>query len=185
MKKICFIGAPSTGKTVLAKFLTENLKRRGYTAELAKEYARDFILKRGSKMKADDQLAILYGQKEREKTAAQKNPEFVVCDCATFLAYVYSFLYKPSLDQKEEVAQYETILKRIKKEIESEIDCYDYIFFLPPEIPPEKDGVRLYTKERDEISNQIKKFLIFRNIKYYEIKGSVEKRMERVLKLIK
>lgn len=183
-KKICFVGGPSTGKSTLAKFLTKELIKNNHSAELVGEFARDFIIEHGGINGAGDQLLIHRGQKEKEETACGKNPEFVVCDVPSFLSHIYfHFLNDSVLDEKEAEE-----LKKIEKElwsgVDGEIGSYDFVFFLPPEIPSENDGVRLYTDKVNEISNRIDRFLHSYNIKHHELRGSVQKRSSEAIKII-
>ena len=183
-KKICFVGGPSTGKTTLAKAVAEELNKKNYSVELVEEFARDFIADKGQINEPVAQLTIARGQKERETLAYSRNPEFVVCDCATFLCPVYfHFLNDGAIDQNEAKA-----LKKIEdelwREIGGEMGAYDFVFFLPVEFAPEQDGVRLYTDQMENISNRIKEFLDLHNIKYHELKGSVRERADKALKII-
>ena len=183
-KKICFVGGPSTGKTTLAKAVAEELNKKNYSVELVEEFARDFIANKGQINEPVAQLTIARGQKERETLAYSRNPEFVVCDCATFLCPVYfHFLNDGAIDQNEAKA-----LKKIEdelwREIGGEMGAYDFVFFLPVEFAPEQDGVRLYTDQMENISNRIKEFLDLHNIKYHELKGSVRERADKALKII-
>jgi len=185
MKKICFVGAPSTGKSTLAGIIAKRLERAGYKTELVSEYARDFIVEHGKIKKAEDQILIAKGQKKREEEAAQKNPQFIICDCAVFLARIYASLFKPNSKNSNEILNYKKALKEIDREIKEEIGGYHYIFFLPPEIPAEEDGVRLYTDKIFEISDKIKEFLISEKINYLEVNGNIENRTSKVFKVLK
>jgi len=185
MKKICFIGAPSTGKSTLAGVLAEKLKLDGYKTELVREFARDFIVEHGEIKKAEDQIFIAQGQKQREKEAIQKNPQFIICDCAVFLALVYASLFKPETESNKEILNYKNVLKKIDKEIRGEIMGYHHVFFLPPELPAEEDGVRLYTDKIFEISDKIKEFLVYQKIDHLEISGDIESRALKVFEALK
>ena len=185
MKKICFVGGPGAGKTVLAKSLLQALRQKGYRVEWAREYARDFIIKYGPMRSVVDQFLILQGQKEREEKAEKKNPEFVICDCATYLSYIYSFLYEPKHSDQKAWKKHQLISEIIWDGIRSELYKYNHVFFLPLEFLPEEDGTRLYTDKTNQISNQIKKFLNSKKIKHFEIKGTPKERLKRVFEIIR
>jgi len=140
MEKICFIGAPSTGKSTLAYVIEKKLKEAGYKIELVREYARDFIVEYGEIKKVEDQILIARGQKQREKEAIQKNPQFIICDCAVFLARVYASLFEPGLKNRKELLSYKNVLKEIDKEIKGEIRGYQHIFFCLRKFRQKKTG---------------------------------------------
>lgn len=183
-KKICFIGGPSTGKSTLAKFLTEELIKNNHSAELVGEFARDYIIEHGSIKGPEDQLFIHRGQKEKEEAACGKNPEFVVCDVPSFLSHIYLHFLSDGIIDEKETKELERIEKELWHNSDGEIDSYDFVFFLPPEIPPEQDGVRLFTDKVGEISDRIKKFLNTHNIKHYELRGSVQERADQAFKIM-
>jgi nicotinamide riboside kinase len=185
MKKICFVGAPSTGKSTIAKVLAKKLKNDGYTVEIAREYARDFIFENKEVRDANDQLFIAKGQKQREEEAAMKNPDFVVCDCAVFLSYVYASLHEPAKRDSTKDLKYKQVLKEIEKEIGSAFWGYDFVFFLPPEIPIENDGVRLYTDKILEISEKIKNLMAEKKIDYFEVGGDVNERLMKIVEKLR
>lgn len=183
-KKICFVGGPSTGKSTLAKHIAEELTKKNYSAELVGEFARDYIIEHGAIKDPADQLHIVRGQKEKEKIACRKNPEFVVCDVPSFLSQVYFHFLNDGIIDEKEAKILEKIEKELWQEIRDEMHGYDFVFFLPPEIPPEQDGVRIYTDKTEEISNRIDKFLHSHDIKHHDLRGSVEERAAKAFKIM-
>lgn len=181
-QKICFVGGPSTGKTTLAKHVAEELIKKNYSAELVGEFARDFIANKGLINEPVAQLAIVRGQKEREEMAHSKNPEFIICDAASFLSPVYFHFLKDTVFG--ETKECKEIEKQLWREISGEIASYDFVFFLPIEFAPEQDGVRLFTGQVNDISNRIQKFLNLHNIKHHELKGTVGERAAKAFKII-
>lgn len=183
-KKICFVGGPSTGKTTLAKYLQDKLTKNNHSAEWVGEFARDFIINKGQINEPIAQLAIVRGQKEREVMAYNKNPEFILCDAASFLSPVYFHFLCDGKSDKNEIGKLNEIEKEIWREISGEISSYDFVFFLPVEFTPEKDGVRLFTDQANDISNRIQQFMDSNNIKYHELRGTVEQRANRAIEII-
>lgn len=183
-KKICFVGGPSTGKSTLAKHVADELTKKNYSAELVGEFARDYIIEHGPIKGPGDQLHIVRGQKEKERMACSHNPEFIVCDVPTFLSQVYFHFLNDGIIDEKEAKILEKIEKELWSEIKDEIHSYDFVFFLPPELSPEEDGVRLYTDQIENISNRIDKFLHSHDIKHHELRGTVQNRAAKALKII-
>ena len=95
--KIAIIGAECTGKTTLAKDLTEAFKK-DYPSAFVPEYLRTFVDQENRTPKSEEQINIALTQKEAEKNTAKElidsNPEaaFVLlfCDTAPLLTSIYS-----------------------------------------------------------------------------------------------
>ncbi|MBI2625969.1 MAG: ATP-binding protein [Candidatus Nealsonbacteria bacterium] len=183
-KKICFVGGPSTGKTTLAKYLAEELTKKNHPSELVGEFVRDYLVRHGPIKSPEEQLDIIRGQKEKEKMACSRNYEFVVCDAASFLSHVYFHFLNDGIIDKKEAEILKRIEEKLWQEISGEINSYDFVFFLPQEFPPEEDGVRLFTDKVEEISDRIKAFLNAHNIKYHELRGTVQERADKAFKVI-
>ncbi len=95
--KIAIIGAECTGKTTLAKDLTEAFKKE-YPCAFVPEYLRTFVDQEKRTPKSEEQINIALTQKEAEKNTAKDlintNPDaaFVLlfCDTAPLLTSIYS-----------------------------------------------------------------------------------------------
>ena len=76
--KIAIIGAECTGKTTLAKDLTEAFKK-DYPSAFVPEYLRTFVDQEKRTPKSEEQINIALTQKEAEKNTAKElidaNPE--------------------------------------------------------------------------------------------------------------
>ncbi len=184
MKKICIVGSPSTGKTTLAKSLVKKLNQKNYQTRLVSEYARSFIIQYGPPKDIKDQLNIVIGQIEIEKRVERKNPDFIICDSASYLTYVYSKLYKPKSTDYLANKRYFLIQKRITEIVEPEISSYNLHFFLPIEFDFKDDGVRIFKQLTYKISKEVKQLLEQKKINYYLITGTVEERTQKALDII-
>lgn len=63
---------------------------------------------------------------------------------------------------------------------------YDIVFYIPPEIPLEEDGVRSLDPEfQRKVDEHYREVLEERGIKYITITGSVEERVRKALEHLK
>lgn len=192
MKKIAIVGAPGTGKTTICRGVALDLGKKGFNVGQVIEYAYSYCNRYGQPTHWLEQMEIFRGEQRREKDL--EHCDFVVCDAAMFLAIIYMRLMEPKRgDFRGDINRYHLELKKYRfaekklfgytQEIEGE---YDYIFFLPKEFPMKKDGVRWQKddKEAEEISRKIKGFLDFMGWRYYEIKGSIDERINKIVNLV-
>lgn len=138
---IAIVGAPSAGKTTLAHTVTALLKEEGRSVVMVPEYART-VLERGGKgfIPVDLQPLVALGQMADEMTA-KRCYEYVVCDSAVFLAYLYA-LRNVTGAVSEGCLPPEMHAEAVSKlEALSRLHRYDYVFFLPPR-EFQSDGVR-------------------------------------------
>ena len=75
MIRVCFHGAESTGKSVLAQKLAAELG-----CPLAPEYGREYCETRGTDLTMEDLLAIAEGQDAAMRAACADNPPLVLLD---------------------------------------------------------------------------------------------------------
>jgi nicotinamide riboside kinase len=85
---IALLGAESTGKTELARVLTQRLNDRGIAATLVAEYLREWCEREGRTPRPDEQRAIADEQTRRIDSAAASG--VVVADTTALMTAVYS-----------------------------------------------------------------------------------------------
>lgn len=164
--KIAIVGSMGVGKTTLAKALGQEIGMR-----MLPEVARELIRK-GYKLDqgitSDLEYEIIKLQAELEKGSWEN----WIADRCLIDALAYSSVLFP---------QNIPLIKVAKRELDRA--KYDIIIYIPIEFEIENDGVRSTDgKFQREIDGAIKKVL--KNHKHFIIKGSVEKRVERVIKII-
>ena len=162
MKRIGIIGAPCVGKTTLANDLALELRNLGYTVEVVKEYAREYIQKLGEPKNTQTQTLILQKQLENEKG---NKGDFLISDSPVILNLIYS-LELGSLADSQDCFCYNNILETLFQLKLNQF--YDYLFYIPREIPFEKDGVRDNVNMK-RVDNRIRGFLSLFNIRYHTI----------------
>ncbi len=187
MRKIAIVGAPSSGKTVLARRVANTLAMLGYGVDTALEYARTYLVRyvKPSKRKRQDsldQVMIYLGQKRREDDL--QNSEIVVCDSATFIPFVWACFWGFDHKDPREVM----VVHKLFKWSIQEIGSYDAIFLLPPvlEYRTKKKPWKTSTgKERADIAGRIESYLRNAGVSFHTIETtSLEEREEHVLRVL-
>jgi nicotinamide riboside kinase len=163
------MGSHGTGKTTLAKALAKRLNFR-YIHDVVREEAvrKGFTINENTPPEV--QLWLLLRQWELETTT----PESWVADKSLFDYLVYGDL----------ILKNEIVKKLIRWFVQRNAH-YDIVFYLPIEFLMEEDGIRsVDPKFREEIDRLFRKCLDEFGIKYIELSGSVEERLNQALKYI-
>jgi nicotinamide riboside kinase len=184
MKRIGFCGGPSTGKTTIARELTNKLGLMGYNCDNITEYARFHInqcIAHFGKFECEplDQV-ILFENQLKSELSVSKKLDYIITDSPIFMGL--SFLYR-SLDlnnykhKKYYMDYYEKLIELR--------DFYDYIFFIPNEFKLVDDGTRV-ENDRDsiELGESIKSYLKFHQIPFTEVSGTVEERIKTCFEVL-
>lgn len=169
-------GAPASGKTSVANYLTGIAKHNGISLYNVNEHARFFLDQYGpNSLKVCGpliQLELERHQKVLEDQVPNKSAGFVT-DSPLFLSWVYTLIY-PGEELPTHIARttsYKTFLESFKR--------YTHIFYLPREKPYINDGCRTQTEEEsDRIGEAIKFALKAHGVNFIELKGSVKERAE-------
>ena len=168
--RITIMGSHGTGKTTLAKALAERLGFT-YIHDIVREEAvkKGFVINENTPPEV--QLWLLMRQWELETTTSGS----WIADKSLFDYLVYGDLVIKDKD-----------IKNVIRKIVRNNANYDFIFYLPIEFPMEEDGIRsVDPKFREEIDRLFRKCLDEFGVKYIELTGSVEERINRALKYIK
>jgi len=180
-----FCGAPSSGKTCLARSMTNALCLKGHNADYVPEYAR-FHIARCKQYPTNNPRNLLHQHMILENQLEWENVispavEFVVSDSPVVMTAVYAYSLTDFTDYNQ-VAFYHKHYQRIL-ELKNR---YKYLFYLPStDIEFKTDGLRSQDKERaQEIGNKIKAFLTFHDILHYEITGSLDERVNKCLSIM-
>ncbi|RZI80201.1 MAG: ATPase [Rubrivivax sp.] len=86
---VAIVGAESTGKTTLARGLTEALQAQGLKAAMVPEFLREFCVDANRTPYPHEQAAIA-GEQTRRITEAAKTADVVLADTTALMTAVYS-----------------------------------------------------------------------------------------------
>jgi len=180
---IYFTGAQGTGKTTLAKMISEQ-----YGLELVSSITRSLV--ESGKMSPEETSQGATPKTQRlifdeyynifNKKKAVVSDRFLT-DVLAYTRYVYRRDEDPDmLDEMHREREYLDQLAFCQGLMYG--DTQDaVVFYLPIEFSPEDDGVRdtdpIYQSQIDEL---IRKELSYQGIRYYKLTGSVEERIETI-----
>jgi NadR type nicotinamide-nucleotide adenylyltransferase len=162
--RVCFHGAESTGKSVLARQLHE---RFGYP--WVPEYGRQYCEERGTDLTMDDLLAIAEGQDAAMASAMEADPPLLVLDTDPLMTAAWA--------------------QMLFGEIPDELFAYDkaelYMLFAP-DVPWVADGTRFFgtDDERARFAQVSADVLKRAGVEHVEISGGWYERRALVTEAI-
>jgi nicotinamide riboside kinase len=182
--KITFVGAHGTGKTTLVRALSQRISEKGISCTMTDEVPRvvcesagdPTFFRRGNNSLAKQSL-LLIGQPIYEAAATLEGAAVVLCDRSILDHWAYTrCLFMDDLRS-------EGILAPAGDFVSKYCETYDAIFYVPIEFASIDDG----TREGDPtfqqaIDSEIRALLNSYNIQYHTIKGTVDERVDTVLK---
>jgi nicotinamide riboside kinase len=126
MKRIVFVGAPCSGKSVLATAVFTALKQAGRKAEHVDEFIRRDIQVNGPMMSIWEQYRTRQFQKELEDAVPET--DYLICDSGTLSPYFYACLYADPNDARQRL-----VLQDMHKYLLDDLflQRYDMVFYLP------------------------------------------------------
>ena len=155
VKKICFYGPESTGKSVMARYLAET-----YQTEFVPEVAREMV--NSNDFTFDDIIKIGYAQTERVMVKSKTANRILLCDTDVITTQIYCRHY---------LGDVPPILFELEKQI-----TYNQYFLFDIDVPWVADGMRDLGERRIELFNLFKSELDKRNISFKVVKGTFQQR---------
>lgn len=165
MIKVVVTGSESTGKTELAHRLG-----RHFQAPVAEEFVRAYAAARGGSLGFADHGPIAKGQMALEDAALDRATDLVVLDTDLVSTVVYCEHYFGSCPAWI-----------LEKAVERASDLY---LLLRPDIPWVEDGVRDRGDRRDEMHELFRDRLSALGLRFAEIGGTRERRLDSALRAI-
>jgi HTH-type transcriptional regulator, transcriptional repressor of NAD biosynthesis genes len=163
VKKICFYGPESTGKTVLVEKLAEI-----YQTEFVPEVARELIS--SNDFTAEDIIKIGHAQLARIEEKIKTANRVLFCDTDVITTQLYSRHYLGSIPE---------VLYELERKMH-----YDLYFLMDIDVPWVADGMRDLGNERQKMFAKFRQALVMRNLPFILVQGSYDQREETVVQEI-
>ncbi len=169
VKKICFYGPESTGKSTMAEHIA-----RYYETEFVPEVSKEIVTT--NDFTIDDIIKIGYAQTERVLAKTKTANKILICDTDVITTEIYCQHYLKTIPP---------ILFELEKMV-----TYHLYFLFVPDVPWVADGIRDLGEDekRKEMFEIFKNELGRRSIQYILVKGNWEERQNiirrRIAKLV-
>lgn len=163
VKKVCFYGAESTGKSTMAKRMAEI-----YQTEFVPEVAREMIS--SNDFTVDDIVRIGQAQTQRIKEKLRTANKVLFCDTDLITTQIYSRQYLHEVPD---------ILIKLEKETN-----YDLYFLFDTDVPWVADGLRDLGNQRETMAKIFADELSIRRIHPIPVRGPWSEREEIIRKVI-
>lgn len=166
IKRIVFLGAPSTGKTTLSEALANNLN----TLSVA-EYGREYWLKHqiNRRLTPEQLLHIAQTQNMLEDQAAQKVNRYLFCDTNAFTTWHFALHY------------HKTALPELNHLAKQCWQRYDLVVLCEDDIPYDNTWERSGDVNRHEFQQFNRDYLAQHQIPHIVVTGDLNKRINTVL----
>jgi len=163
VKKICFYGPESTGKTVLVKKLAGM-----YQTEFVPEVARELIS--SNDFTTEDIIKIGHAQLARIEEKIKTANKVLFCDTDVITTQLYSRHYLGSIPE---------VLYELERKMQ-----YDLYFLMDIDVPWVADGMRDLGHERQKMFVKFRQALVMRNLPFILVQGNYDQRQETVIREI-
>ncbi len=164
VKKICFYGPESTGKSSMAKYFASL-----YNTEFVPEVSRELIS--SNDFSVEDIIRIGHAQTDRVLEKLKSATKYLFCDTDLITTQIYSRHYLNTIPP---------ILFELEKKI-----SYDQYFLFDIDVPWVADGLRDLGESRLNLYNVFKNELEIRGITFIQAGGSFQEREKRINSVIR
>ena len=168
-KRVCVLGAESTGTTTLAKGLAAHLQT-AWVEEYGREYSEVKLAQNDPDWCTDEFTMIAGEQSQREDAAARQANRVLICDTNAFATIIWHRRYMGSHSQEvEEIAR------------RGRCDLY---LLTGDEIPFAQDGLRDGEHIRHELHRWFEEALAAQSKPWHVLRGSHGERMGEAVRHI-
>lgn len=155
VKKVCFYGTESTGKSTMAKRMAEI-----FQTEFVPEVARELIT--SNDFSVEDIINIGHAQTQRVLAKTKTANKILFCDTDVIITQIYSRHYLHEVPE---------VLYELEKQVQ-----YDAYFFFDIDTQWVADGLRDLGSEREKMKRIFIHELEKRKIAYHMVSGSWEEK---------
>lgn len=168
--KVCFMGAPSTGKTTLARTMAER-----HNTVWMPEYGAEYWLERqvNRRITLDQFEEIAPEHNSREDALTLQSRKYLFCDTSPITTYVFAKDYHGSAGP---------VLTRLAMEAEKR---YDLFFLCDTDIAYADTWDRSGDQKRKWFQNQIEADLAERRVPFFRVGGRLEERIAQVNEVLR
>ncbi len=169
IKKIVFLGGPSTGKSTISELLA-----RKYKTNFAIEYGREYWFKKqkNHRLSMNDLETIANKHIENEDKEVSSSNKLLFVDTSPLTTYIYAKYY------------FGYVSKKLEKLFIRSINRYDKYILCNNDFPFEDTWDRSGPNSRELLQRMTKEELRYRKIEYIVISGSIEQRLRQMKKII-
>jgi HTH-type transcriptional repressor of NAD biosynthesis genes len=150
VKKVCFYGPESTGKTTMAIAMAKH-----YRTEFVPEVAREIITTNA--FTAEDIIKIGFEQTKRIQEKTKSANRILFCDTDLITTQIYSQQYLNEIPP---------VLFELEKKVK-----FDLYFFFEIDVPWVADGLRDLGHQRQQMRQIFEAELIKRNLSFIRVFG--------------
>ncbi|MEW6209619.1 MAG: ATP-binding protein [Acidobacteriota bacterium] len=162
IKRVCLIGAESTGKTTLAESLAHH-----FGTAWAKEFARDYLEPKNWVCQWEDMIEIARGQAQLEDEMVKRASRVLFCDTDPMTTAVWCERYFDKCDER---------ILRLADERK-----YDLYFLCDIDFEWIDDGTRDSGHLREWFHRRFLEEIERRHLRCVLLSGSIEERMNRAI----
>ena len=165
MIKISIVGPESSGKSTLALSLSQKLE-----CEFCEEYSRKYLEKK-IHYNISDLKKIAKEQHKLIRKGIERGEKYLIADTCVLDIEIWSKIKFNKIEEK--------VLYLSSKEE------FDFYLLCKPDIPWEYDKLRENQYNRENIYEEFKSIMKEKKLNYFIIEGSISKRINSALKIIK